>query len=134
MKFNIQRTGDLPLTFTGEKLAEADTQEFGGKAQTERYFSGEVYETTGGRHVIAVTYHTTWKGEAPHQDAVIVYPEPESIREALEDLDPVQHVAGFPPGEKYAARQANLITHMNRMWAHLISELLTQAGVSETIE
>lgn len=130
----LHRTGDAPLRFEGECVAAQDCREFQGREQEARWFEAALYRTAGGQYVLQVVYRTTWDGEAEHRDAQVVGTDLEDIRGPLDDMNPVQHVQGFPPHPKYAEKQRHLLDHMERMWQHLVGELLSEAGIAEEIE
>ena len=134
------RTGEAPLAFEGELLAEASGRLVGGKGRN-RWHGVEVYRTAGGKYVLAIAYRTQWQGEQDHREAVVLG----SLDEAAEQLRatvPTLHLEGYrtllanvSPGREspYRARQADLEAQLTRDWQHLAAEVLETIGVEERI-
>lgn len=62
-KIIVKRTGKAPLRFEGELLADCDSEIMAGNERT-RWFSVRVYRLSDGRLVVAITYHSRWRGES----------------------------------------------------------------------
>lgn len=69
-EITLPRTGRRPVTFTGELLAEVETQ---GNNSAYANYSGSsghgyrvrIYRTLAGRYVVAVTHVSSWSGDDP---------------------------------------------------------------------
>lgn len=146
-EFRLKRTGQMPLAFTGRRLAVAGGKNFAGRDQV-RWYELAIYETAGGRYVLEVVYRTEWRGETPHFFAAVAAAgstpsagsgqagsrRADEFAETLEGYDPLACVQGFPPTEANAAKQKNLLAHMRRQYEKAVTDLLESAGPAEHIE
>ena len=107
--YTLPRTGDSPLTFRGDLIAEADSQARQGPAET-RWYELAVYRTAGGSYVVAVGFRSRWQGEQGRNTAR-VFATPAEVRAYLRDYDPCDPAlwAGIPPGV-HAADRRNTMT------------------------
>jgi hypothetical protein len=68
--YTLERTGQRPLRFTGELLAEAGTSmnnaasDYSGT--TGICHTAKVFRTTAGKYVVGLVTHTAWQG---HRDS-----------------------------------------------------------------
>lgn len=127
--YQLSRTGNAPLAFDGELLAEAGDRQFNGRDQT-RWFELRLYRTTGGNYVFACAYRTQWQGEANHFHAAQV--DPSRIIDAVRGWPWETRVVGFPPAPEYAERQEHLLAHLERMFEQAVTELME--SVDELVE
>lgn len=128
----LERTGDAPLTFEGELIAESDGKFAAGKEQN-RWHDIRLYKTAGGNYVLAVEFHTQWQGELPFFFATQT--SPEGIVEELRMFDPCSPVMGFPPGPQYSDRQQNLMDWIEKRFRNQVSEILKNCEeLFETID
>ncbi|MBW7865057.1 MAG: hypothetical protein H3C30_11685 [Candidatus Hydrogenedentes bacterium] len=67
-RYVIKRTGNAPLVFRGELLAEQNGARHCGKDQN-RYHNLRVYRTEGGNHVGEIEFLTWWEGESDYHEA-----------------------------------------------------------------
>lgn len=125
----LPRTGNAPLAFDGDLIAESKGRFFEGCEQN-RGHNLSLYRTEGGQYVIAIHYWTQWQGEGDHHEALVV--DRDSVAEELQVYDPCAHVQGFPPIEAYAKRQANLLSWIRRRYEAQVSELLD--GIEDLAE
>jgi hypothetical protein len=124
----LPRSGRLPLTFTGQLLAEA-----AGRQDMTRWHNLALYLTTAGQHVLAIDYRTEWRNEPSHAEAVIVA-GPAEAEAALLAYDPTAHVQGYPPGSAFAAKQTRLLADIRQRYAEQVSQLLARVpGMCERI-
>lgn len=121
-KFILPRSGQAPLTFAGELVAESDGHWVNGRDQN-RWHDLAVYQTASGKWVAAVAYRTRWQGETDHHTAVVC-DSPAAVAKTLTDYDPAAVVQGYPDGNAYADRQAKLCTDIRRRYAAQVSEIL----------
>jgi hypothetical protein len=132
-KITLPRTGQAPLTFSGELLADTDGERQGGKEQN-RWHELAVYRTAGGKYVIAIRYRTRWQGELDHDTAQIVA-APAGVATELMAYDPCAAVQGFPAGAGYADRQERLLLDIRRRYDAQVSEILAaDPSFAETVE
>ena len=125
--YTLSRTGHRPLTFTGEKLAEADN--YNPTRNLDRYFELAVYRTRSGRYVVSIALRAECRGEGDIM--TVVYSEdPAEIERALRDYDPCPPGIGFPPGESFVAKQDRLREDMRRKYDGLVTELFAKLGES----
>lgn len=103
--YTLQRTGQAPLTFSGEMIVESDT----ATAKLARWHELAIYQTTGGSYVVSIVYRTKWLGELDHHTAVVATSLRASAK-ALVAHDPTACVHGYPAGDAYAHRQARLLS------------------------
>jgi len=121
----LTRTGQPPLDFTGELVAESDGR-FAGDREQNRWHVLRLYKTQGGQYVLDITYRTNWVGEVSHYWAEIVEPNPDYLTTLLAGIDPCEHLAGFPDRPELAHRQAKLETWLRRRFETQVSELIAQ--------
>ncbi len=132
-QYTLTRTGDRPLTFTGEVVASAGGKMHGGQNQN-RYHEITVYRTTGGKYVLEVEYCTCWSGEDGRHYAEVCN-SPDAIVDALRFCDPLEHLQGFPAHPAYADKQARLEESLRQRWGVLVSEVLGELpGAEERVE
>jgi hypothetical protein len=130
-KITLPRSGDAPLTFLGELLAESDGSGQCGRTNN-RWYELEIYRVAGercgaGDYVVSIGYRTRWQGELDHFQAESC-DSPAEVRAALREYDLVAHVGGYPPGEQYADRQARLLADLRTRYAAQVSAILGDAG------
>lgn len=118
----LKRSGQAPLAFQGELLAEADGQMVSGKDQN-RWHEVSVYRTEGGKYVAAVAYRTRWQGELDRDFAEVVG-QAEAVAAVLREYSPTEYVQGYPAGDAYAERQARLFRDLRQRYDALVTEVL----------
>ena len=118
----LDRTGQAPLRFEGELLAESDGRIAAGRDHN-RWHAIRIFRTAGGAYVVAVGYRTQWRGELDH-DWVEAREAPADLADALRYYDPEGHVLGYPPGEQYAEKQAWLRADLRTRYEHQVSAIL----------
>jgi hypothetical protein len=130
----LPRTGDSPLRFDGEIIAEAGGKQFAGREQN-RYHCLALYRVAGHdrQYVLSIAYHTDWQGES-HRDTVHVCDSPEDVRRVLREYEPVREGVGFPPGDQYADRQRRLESQIREQYDACVSEILGGDEFAQTIE
>lgn len=121
-EYTLTRTGGRPLKFNGEVVAEAGSSWFMGKDQN-RWHEITIYKTVGGKYVLAVAYFTRWQGEGNHYKAEVYDTITETIN-ALEFVDPLEHLIGYPPHPQFADKQLRIEEDLRQRWDVLISEIL----------
>lgn len=101
--YRIDRTGEIPLAFTGELVGQADGQWAAGREQS-RWHDLRLYHTAGGQYVLHAEYHTLWQGELGHSWAAIA--EPGEFTDVLASYDAaarVQSLFDRPPDARHRA-------------------------------
>jgi hypothetical protein len=130
--YTLTRTGDAPLKFSGELLAEAGGRHFRGREQN-RWHELSIYATDAGAYVVAIAFRTRWQGEAEHDEAHAVATLP-AVAQVLRDYNPVRPRVGYPPGPEYAERQARLGAALQEQYAACVSEVLSDERFAESPE
>jgi hypothetical protein len=133
--YTLPRSGQRPLRFTGTLLADGDTQSDSGPCNT-RWWAVEVYQIEySARYVLALQWRTNWQGEQAH-DAAIQCESLDAVGTALEQVNPLEHLIGFPhSGDgKYAERQRHVEKVLVQAWAALVSEILGTLDIAEEAE
>lgn len=123
-KFTLTRTGDRPLSFTGERIASADGYLHGGQQQN-RWHEIAVYATESGKFVGHVAYRTAWQGEDSHYLAFFSQHLADVVDE-LRAYDPTEFLVGFPPHENFADKQLRLIQSLRLRWASLLTDVFDE--------
>jgi hypothetical protein len=121
----LTRTGQPPLDFTGELVAESNGRVVANREQN-RWHDLRLYRTAGGQYVLDITYRTEWVGEVSHHWAEIVEPDTDYLTTLLAGIDPCEHLQGFPDHPDFAHRQAKLEAWLRRRFEAQVSELIAQ--------
>jgi len=121
----LPRSGQAPLTFTGQQLAESDGERQSGK-EHNRWHELAVWRTTGGKYVVQIAYRTKWQGELDH-DAAVIVDQAKDVISVLTGHDPVAHVGGYPIGAAYAERQSRLLADIRARYDSQVSAILESA-------
>jgi hypothetical protein len=121
-EYTLTRTGLRPITFTGELIAEADSEITGGKDHN-RWHELALYRTAAGTYLAHVGYRTHWQGELDH-DEVEELPDADALEGFLDSVDPCEHMAEMPGGEQFDRKRQFRQDLLNRNFRHAISELL----------
>lgn len=122
----LPRTGNRPLEFEGEPLAEASSHSHDG-ATSARWHELAIYRTGGGKYVVAIGYRTRWQGEHNH-DEVLVEDTAEGAAEIIRSTVPTTHLIGYPLGEQYAEKQARIERAICAAYEAAASEVLAALG------
>lgn len=124
-KITINRTGNAPLAFDGELLAEATSHP--GDATNNhlrnRWHDLAVYRTAGGRYVAVVTYRTRWQGEIEHTAAADL-DTPADVATWFRAYSPTDHVTGYPLGAAYDAKRQRLHQELTLGYDDALTRLL----------
>ena len=130
-EYSLPRSGNSPLAFDGELIAESDGQRQFGK-EHNRYHEIAVYRTDGGKYVVAIRYHTHWQGEAHHDFAIAVDTASEAADE-FRNHEPTSHVGGYPVADNYAEKQQRLLADIRARYDAQVSEILSGEEFAERI-
>lgn len=132
--YTLQRTGDTPLRFRGERIAEASSRIVGGQ-ERNRWFELALYRTVGGTYVAAIGFRSQWQGEHD-EDRAAACETPAAVRDELTVRDPIPVGIGFPPGAAYAEKQARLLVALRHDYDALVTELFEGVAdeFAETID
>lgn len=124
----LDRTGKPPLRFAGTLLTQASGQFVNTKPDkpNDNWWQIAIYQTENG-FVVAITYHNEHRGQYAHRQVDVA----DNPAEPIERYDPLAVLQGFPPGEPFAARQADLERRSRRQWETVASAVL--AGFPEEI-
>jgi len=132
-EYTLTRTGDRPLSFTGELLAVADGRIHSGQEQN-RWHEIRVYKTAGGKYVLEIEYCTCWQGENSHHRGS-VHSNTDALLANLRDYNPIGRLIGFPPHPTYAEKQARLEESLRQRWETLVTEIFDEIpDAAERIE
>lgn len=129
--YTLPRTGDAPLRFSGELIAEADGERQNGREQN-RWHELRVYRSAVGGYVVAITYRTRWQGEAS-RDTVVVRADAAGVADFFRHHDPVAGVRGYPDHEQYRDKQARLLADLKERFEGLVSEVLVGDEFAEDL-
>ena len=119
--YTLPRTGDRPLAFRGELLAESDGEVTDGQ-HNNRYHALALYRTASGRLVAHVAYHTEWVGEQ-ESSTVYVADTPADLADALKSHNPCSTLVGMPRGME--ARQASRDEWVRSRYLAQVGEVLS---------
>lgn len=130
--YTLPRTGAAPVRFVGEQIAGDDNQATNGPGQS-RWHDLAIYRADSGRWIAAIGYRTRWQGEMG-RNTVLVADSPGEVARMLAAHDPTTAVAGFPPGEQFAERQARLLADVRARYESLVSAVLADADITEEVD
>jgi DNA topoisomerase IB len=128
--FTLPRSGQQPLVFTGEGLAESLGDLCEGQEQS-RWHNIKVYRTTGGKYVLAIQYRTRWtksKHEENNEvarDVAEVLPNSGALTSRLLGYDACAAVVGFPPLPSFQHKQERLLASVRDRFAAQVSDVLS---------
>ena len=112
-KITIDRTSEPPLVFEGFAIAAAKSPSYRrhlvNPTHKTHWFECEVYETAGGKYVVAI--HFRFSGDLYRErqfDEAWVYDSTEGVLDYLDNLDFAGLSNGYPALDKWADRQAAL--------------------------
>lgn len=132
-EYVLTRTGDRPLKFSGELIAQVDGRIFAGQEQN-RWHELRVYKTASGKYVLEVSYYTQWQGESCHHQAS-VHDTVAGVADEIRVTNPLEHLLGYPPHLQFAEKQARLEESLQQRWGVLVSEILNDLpDAAEVIE
>jgi len=118
----IPRTGDRPLQFDGDLIAEATSRQQQGPCQS-RWYELALYRTASGKYVVAIGYRTQWQGELPRDEAHVESTLAGAV-EALKSTIPELPLHAFPAGGQFDAKRAHVEAAVRACYEHAITEIL----------
>lgn len=128
----IPRSGDAPLRFAGERIADATSQRASGYRES-RWHELTIYRAASGHLVGHVRFVSRRDGEDGRDTA-----EPHGTDDALiawlREYDPCDDYYGFPPGPQYAAKQDRLDAEMRAGYEGAVGEALAAAQIHESLD
>lgn len=119
-QYELKRTGDRNLFFSGEVAGEATTHH----DDATRWHELALYRTAGGKLVVAVQFVTRWQGETDHHSAAVVEDAP-SLADWLKRYDPCGYLMGYPPGAAFDQKRERLTRDLTLRYQAAVSELLS---------
>ena len=125
----LERTGDRPLEFEGEIIAESDSRSVSGQ-DANRWHELTLYRTVSGKLILSITYCSQWQGEMEHH--LVEETTEEDIAGILKCYDPCEFISGFPPYPQFQDKQARIEKDLRLRYEKAVSELL--ADLPEKIE
>lgn len=123
----LERSGNTPIRVRGELVAEAS----GAAEKAIRWHTIRVVRVEGGGWAAGVEFCTTWKQEPGHAEAI----RTDKVQEVIDFLvgyDLEAHIRGFPPGEKYQARQDRLLAELRAAYDEQVRKVLRAEMFAET--
>jgi hypothetical protein len=148
-KITLKRTGDIPISFSGELIAEAASPppDFQlARKDSRRWHELKLFAVAGSkcRYAIAIGFRTRLETETD-QDTVIPCRTREEVelvltgmecgelKSDLEPYDPLQFLEGFPDLPRFEDRQRNLENRVAADYRNRVSEILAEAGFTEQL-
>jgi hypothetical protein len=131
-QFTLARTGDAPIRFWGERIAQAEPEP-NFKSGKRRWFELALYRTRGGQHVLEVALCSNRPTDTDHFTVEVV-PEFADVRPALDAYwDRVQDIV---PLFRDESRNEAMFGHLRRQWDDLVCDLLNETAdeAAEEIE
>ena len=122
--YQLERTGNRPVTFTGELIAESSTHSTDGPA-SNRWWNLSLYKTESEKFALHIEYQTQWQGEHGRSD-VSFRNSPEGLMKQLYLIEPEDAVIGYPLGQQYEDKQARLELILRQAWDKAVSELMDE--------
>jgi hypothetical protein len=119
----LRRSGRAPLDFVGRLIARATGEHWNCCAGESRdqWFEISIFDVDqSAEYVVAIAHVNQVRGRTVH-DTATVTDDPAATLAEYDPLVPLHH---FPPGDKFAGRQAHLERTMREMFAHLVSDVL----------
>lgn len=130
--YTLARTGLPPLQFEGELMAKAGDRPDVDPAWTVRWHTSAVYATDSGRLVLLLQFHSDRHDEL-NQNTVLIASTVTKLAELIDEYDPVEYVADFPAHPRWDKRRDDRARHIENQFDAMISDLMNQAGLTETI-
>jgi len=129
-EITLDRTGDRPLKFRGELIAEGDSQIIQGSDHNRWHELALYRHEDRERYILAIGYRTQWQGEAAHDDVFVCLSAAEAC-EIIRSTLPTEHLMGFPLGDQYAGKQARLEKDLETRFFLAAEPLLKALGPEE---
>jgi hypothetical protein len=126
-QIQIPRTGDVPLRFTGERIASGTSRRDGAKHPQKQWYEAELYRTTGGNYVAHGIYKTEWTNERECHWAA-AFDKRYAAVDWMYNLEVTDIVIGYPAGPRFAGQQEQLLARLEQQWDALVADLLNQCG------
>lgn len=130
--FVVQATGEVPTEFDGELVNKWSGHWVKGRDRN-RYFIVELYRTDEGVLVVLVEWHTHWQGERDHT-AIFDCENESQILDLLESINPLEHLVGFPKGDNFAGKQAQLERQTIEDWRDLKGQIAVDLGIKQPLK
>lgn len=133
MNIIIHRSGTMPLRFNGALLAESKGRRKGtGTNRTrQRWYDLAVYRTEGGKFVAHVAFRSDF-GE-PGRDEGAILDDAPAVVKMFADCDPLASVQGYPPEQRYAAKQERMLSELAARFEEQVSEVLASPEFAEVV-
>lgn len=134
----IKRTGQLPLQFVGNLVAEVEsstgTSRNGGDApDPDRWHRLQLYRAeSDASYVLAIEYRSNWRNEFPRSDC-IQFTSPDDLAKALDEFNPLAGVVGFPTHAKYTLQQQRLMRRVSESFYAALDTLLAEAEIAVSL-
>lgn len=123
-KLVFRRSGDRPLEFDGEVLAEVSTHSATRNEPAGRWYEARIARTAGGQYAAEVSYRTQWDNEDDVDDAY--YGDEVEVMCWLQAYSPTAPVLGYPPGKQFDERRDRLMEVCHARWRTALTELLAE--------
>lgn len=127
--FIVPRSGKPPLVFDGDLIVSECTEP---ESDSGRGYTIKIYRTRQ-EYVVHVHFTTKWhRTEADHDWAQTIVTPAQLSQVLTESYDPLRHVVGYPPAERFRELQVRLEDGLRMQWDELVGRVL--AKVPETGE
>ena len=131
-EYVVSRTGQAPLKFRGRFLADSDGERIRERKMT-RWHDIRIFAGRNEKYIVQIGYRSRYQGEADH-NVVEVRADLAGIAAVLVEYDPRAVVAGYPPNDAYAERQARLLADIESRYRGQVSEVLAEVGYAEEVD
>ena len=128
----LDRTGQVPLRFTGQLLAESESKLDAGPLQ-KRWHRIRIYRTNGGSLILAVRFNTLWPNESEN-DVAQVCADNKALVKALSEYDPCSGWRGHPAGARGAEKKnATLRQTITDAYRRCVGAVLGKLDIVEEV-
>lgn len=118
----IRPTGEVPFKFFGSITEEWGSQYIQGREQT-RWHEIALYSIDDSDvEILQISYETRWAGETGYIETHHIQDEL-TIATLLQLYDPLAYLVGYPDGEAFAAKRADLNRRITSAWNEIKAEV-----------
>lgn len=125
-KITLQRTGNRPLSFLGELVAETTTQTSSGPGES-RWWEIALYHADNKKLILSIGYRTRWQSERARDDVIVV----ESAEEMTDMVRAHDWATGIYGYDRHPEKQERLMRTLGACWAEGMTEVLREIGPEE---
>lgn len=121
------RTGDVPLQFEGDLIAEASSHWMDGR-ENSRWHELHLFRTTAGTYVLEIAFRSLWQGE-PSLNSAFICQDAAAVREAITSYEPVPAGVGYKDMEVHFFQQSRLAGRLACQFQTAVSILIAQSAI-----